>query len=209
MDIWQKIAEQRLQLADLLEGFNDVQWRTPSLCAGWTVRDVVGHLITPFVFSTVRMVLHIVRHRLDFDKAMDHTARQQAQRPTSELVALLRTHAPSRWTPPGLGPDAPLTDIVMHIQDICRPLGIQQPITGDTAGAVLDFLVSRKGRVVTKPAWLTGLRLLPDDIGWTWGEGVDVRGPAAALIMALGGREVGLEELTGAGVGLLRTRIAS
>ena len=208
MDIWQKIAAQRQQLADRLEGFNDAQWRTPSLCAGWTVRDVVGHLITPFAFGTARILLRIVINGLHFDKAMDQTARQLAQRPTPELVAILRAHAQSRWTPPGLGPAVPLTDIVMHIQDICRPLGITQPIDADTAGAILDFLVSRKGRVVTKPAWLTGLRLLPDDLDWTWGEGAEVRGPAAALLIALGGRVVGFEELTGAGVGLLRGRIA-
>lgn len=208
MDIWHKIAAQRLQLADVLEGFDEAQWRTPSLCAGWTVRDVVGHLITPFAFGTTRMLLRIARHGFHFDRAIDVMARQLAQRPTPELVAILRAHAQTRWAPPGVGPEAPLSDIVMHTQDICRPLGITPPVDDDAARTILAFLVSRKGRAITKPAWLAGLHLLPDDLDWSWGEGAEVRGPAAALIMTLGGRAVGFAELTGAGLGLLRARIA-
>jgi uncharacterized protein (TIGR03083 family) len=42
--IWQVIDEQRLSLAGLLEQLSDEEWRQPSLCAGWTVRDVAAHL---------------------------------------------------------------------------------------------------------------------------------------------------------------------
>ena len=80
----------------------------------------------------------------------------------------------------------------MHTQDICRPLGIPQSVDGDRARRILDFLVSRKARVIkawvlTDPRWVTGLRLAPDDLDWVWGEGAEVRGTAEAVMMVLGG----------------------
>jgi len=107
---------------------------------------------------------------------MSQAAKQLAQRPTDALVGTLRAHAETRWTPPGLGPEAPLTDIVMHTQDICRPLGIPQRVDGERARPILDFLVSRQARVITDPAWIAGLRLVPDDLNWVWGEGPEVQG---------------------------------
>jgi len=140
---------------------------------------------------------------------MSQAAKQLAQRPTSALVGTLRAHAETRWTPPRLGPEAPLTDIVIHTQDICRPLGIPQSLDGERARCILDFLVSRKARVITDPAWIAGLRLAPDDLDWVWGEGLEVRGTAEAVIMVLGGRTAVLDELTGAGVAQLRARLAA
>jgi len=209
MLIWEMIAHQRRHLADLLDNLDEAQWRTPSLCADWTVREVVGHLITPFAWGTVKFLLRLIVGGFNFDATMSQAAKQLAQRPTSALVGTIRAHAETRWTPPGLGPEAPLTDIVMHTQDICRPLGISQSVDGERARRILDFLVSRKARVITDPAWIAGLRLAPDDLDWVWGEGPEVRGTAEAVMMALGGRTAVLDELTGAGVAQLRARFAT
>src|SRR5688500_13494859 len=38
--IWHHIDTERASLADFLETLDADQWATPSLCAGWTVRDV-------------------------------------------------------------------------------------------------------------------------------------------------------------------------
>ena len=38
------VAAERLRLAEDLESLTPAQWATPSLCAGWTVHDVVAHL---------------------------------------------------------------------------------------------------------------------------------------------------------------------
>src|SRR5260221_8898425 len=43
---WPYIHAERDALIADLEGLTDEQWATPSLCTGWTVRDVVGHLIS-------------------------------------------------------------------------------------------------------------------------------------------------------------------
>ncbi len=91
----------------------------------------MGHLITPFELGTMGLLLRFVGNRFNFNQTVFKAAKQLAQRPTLELVRTLRANAETRWTPPGLGPEAPLTDIIMHTQDICHPLGIRQNIDSD------------------------------------------------------------------------------
>jgi uncharacterized protein (TIGR03083 family) len=42
--VWQAIDTQRTDLTVLLEDLSDDEWQQPSLCPGWTVRDVAAHL---------------------------------------------------------------------------------------------------------------------------------------------------------------------
>ena len=43
-DVWTTIAAERGALAEDLANLTPAQWDTPSLCGGWTVRDIVAHL---------------------------------------------------------------------------------------------------------------------------------------------------------------------
>jgi uncharacterized protein (TIGR03083 family) len=44
-DIWPVVhAERRALVADLAD-LSPEQWRTPSLCAGWSVHDVLAHMV--------------------------------------------------------------------------------------------------------------------------------------------------------------------
>jgi uncharacterized protein (TIGR03083 family) len=45
-DRMQLAADERRDLADLLDTLDPEQWAHPSLCEGWAVRDVVAHLIS-------------------------------------------------------------------------------------------------------------------------------------------------------------------
>ena len=38
------VAAEFTRLADLLDAVSDARWDTPSLCAGWRVREVIAHL---------------------------------------------------------------------------------------------------------------------------------------------------------------------
>ena len=38
--------DERLAFADFLAGLTPEQWAAPSLCAGWTVRDVAAHCVS-------------------------------------------------------------------------------------------------------------------------------------------------------------------
>jgi hypothetical protein len=50
-EMFAAIVAQRGRLADTLDGLTDAEWNTPSLCAGWRIRDVVGGRARGFVPS--------------------------------------------------------------------------------------------------------------------------------------------------------------
>ena len=52
-----------------------------------------------------------------------------------------------------------------------------------------------------------GLCLITQELDWTHGEGLDVYGTAGALLLAITGRPVGREELTGPGAVPLYERL--
>jgi|GEM_PF-2965089 len=41
-EVWAAVDGQRGRTADLLDQLKDDEWRQPSLCPGWTVRDVAA-----------------------------------------------------------------------------------------------------------------------------------------------------------------------
>jgi uncharacterized protein (TIGR03083 family) len=205
--VFAMIADERRLTADLLDELTDEQWNTQSLCAGWRVREVAAHLLMPFSLSVPRMLLKLAANRFDLNKVSDHWARDE-QRSNAELAAALRSYDNDRFTPPGLGPEAPLTDIVVHTQDMCRPLHIDRAVPADRAEVVLDFLVSPKATRGFIPKGLTdGLQITATDTGWRHGSGAEVSGSAIDLMLAISGRPVATATLSGDGVELLRTRL--
>ena len=63
-EVWAVIDLQRGRTADLLEQLSDEEWRQPSLCEGWAVRDVAAHLTLQQIGLGTGMVLAITRARL-------------------------------------------------------------------------------------------------------------------------------------------------
>ncbi|MGQ0479721.1 MAG: maleylpyruvate isomerase family mycothiol-dependent enzyme [Pseudonocardia sp.] len=206
-EIFALVAEERRSLADLLDGLSDAQWAAPSLCAGWRVREVAAHLAMPFTTSLPRVVLGVLRRRGDVNAFLDDRARKET-RGNAELVALLRANAEHRFTPPGSGPEAPLTDTVTHGQDIARPLGIDRPVSARSAEVALGMLTSGRGQKFFGGPITDGLSFTSIDTGWRFGSGAEVAGSAAALVTSLGRRTAALDELTGDGVAILRQRLA-
>jgi uncharacterized protein (TIGR03083 family) len=205
-EIFAMIAEERRALAGLLDGLSDAQWETPSLCEGWRVREVVAHLAMPFSASLLRIGFRVILKRGDFNKVADEWARQE-KRSNKDLVAALRANAEHRFTPPGGGPEMPLTDVMAHTQDIVRPLGITHPARAEPAAVALEALASPKGQAFFGGSIGEGLSFVSTDTGWRNGTGEEVRGTAAALICSLGRRTAALGELSGEGAPLLRERI--
>lgn len=206
-DIWSMIADERRALADMLEGLEPSRFATPSLCSEWTVHDVAAHLVMPLETSTARLLAGLVRHGFNFDKYSRAHAKGDS-RGGADLATVLRDKAASHFTPPTFGPEAPLTDAVVHGQDMRRPLGIAYTPAPPRARIILDLLVSPKAaRGFTKKRVADGLRLEADDIGWTHGDGPTVKGSAEAVILALTGRTIALSDLDGDGVEDLRARL--
>src|SRR5262245_53871145 len=118
-EIWRHIDQQRIDLADFLETLTAEQWGTPSLCAGWTVRDVAVHL-TQSAAPWPRMALEAVRSGFRFNDMMVRAARADTSTP-DEVVATLRGMVGGRRRPPGTAVADPLMDTLVHGQDIALP----------------------------------------------------------------------------------------
>jgi len=124
----------------------------------------VAHLTMPFKLGVPALVVGLIKARGNFERFSDRYARAQSQVPPSELVSLLHREASNRFTPPGFGPEAPLTDSVIHGYDIAIPTYRSFEVPEGTSNLVLDFLVSKKAeRAFTRPGVVTGLRIESSD----------------------------------------------
>jgi uncharacterized protein (TIGR03083 family) len=205
-EIFARCAERRLALADLLESLTDEQLSAQSLCGEWDVRTLFGHLTVPLVVSPARVAWAVVRNGGSFPRASSALSREAASQPVSTIAATLRDRARSRFTPPMHGAAAPLTDLCVHANDIRVPLGMPCDVTPDEAETTLDMLTGFSMFFIPRGR-LRGIRLVPNDLDRTWGDGAEVAGPAGDLLMAVLGRTGFLEALDGPGAALLADRL--
>ncbi|GAA4738360.1 maleylpyruvate isomerase family mycothiol-dependent enzyme [Modestobacter marinus] len=195
-----EVAAQRRALADLLDTVHRDEWTTPSLCHGWTVHDVLAHLTLSTRQSTAGMVLGILRARGDFDRAEARAARERAAaHPPGVLTAQLRATAALDRRVGLSSPWDPLVDVLVHSQDIVRPLRRRLPTPQDLAVPALEHVWSNAfyGRPVRR---LCGVRLVATDTAWAEGAGPEVRGTAGDLLLLATGRSVSASAVTGPGV---------
>lgn len=205
------IAVERAAVADDIEALDAAAAATPSLCGAWTVHEVAAHLIVPFRTSMPAFLKGMVLNGFDFDRLNVKLARATAEaHDLAEIAATLRANQRHPFKPPGLDHHAPLTDIVVHGQDVRRPLGLTRAFPPETLRTVLDFVVSPKAaRAFVPRSRLAGLALHATDIDWRHGDGPVVEGPAESVIMAVAGRSLEGSTLSGDGVELLRARLGS
>jgi uncharacterized protein (TIGR03083 family) len=198
----------RLLAASMFAGLDEEQWRTPSLCEGWTVREVCAHLVPPEGgLSVLSLAWDVIRFRGDLARMVDATARRDAGRPTAELVDALRDRAGERLDAPVVGPHGPMVDTAIHLRDAARPLGLDVCPPPEDWAPVLDFLLTSPAeRGFIGKGRTAGLRLEATDLDWSYGAGDLVRGPAEALALGIAGRAVVYGELEGRGVDVLRAR---
>ena len=203
---WRVIGSERRSLAEQLESLTDEQWETPSLCAGWRVRDVAAHLaLVPTAPGLLALIGGVVKvggnpNRFNHDLAVRH-----ADRPTADIVAELRDHADSRkLSPPTTAPNLAF-DILVHGQDIAIPLGLNRPMPLDAAAAGATRVWG-----MGFPFWarrrLRGYRLTATDMAWSVGAGAEIRGPISAQLLLLTGRSAALTMVGGDGADALRAR---
>ncbi len=204
-ELFGAIAAHRSNLVDQLEPLTDQQWNAPSLCDGWKIRHVVGHLVSLQVVPTWRFVVGVVGLS-GFHRKVDTFAREFGDRDKSELIAQYRELVPHRKAPPRIGPIAPLMDVVVHSLDIGRPLGLPSIIEPRVAQAVLDAM-SKGFPVMAPKSRSKGLRLEADDLDWVSGAGPLVRGSTSSLTLAISGRPGALVDLEGDGVPILKSRL--
>jgi uncharacterized protein (TIGR03083 family) len=208
VEILQMIADERRRMADLVDSLTSEQLRTQSLCAEWTIHDVAAHVLTPLVTPRRALILALIRARFNLDRANVKLAAVVASRTAAEIATGLRENADHRFRPPILGYRAQLTDLLVHGQDIRRPLGISYRPRTEHLCVSLTFLASGKAMGFVPKDTLTGIRYEATDMPWSAGTGPTARGPGEAILMTVTGRSVALDGLHGDGVDVLRGRLA-
>lgn len=197
---WKVIAEQRIAMADLLDGLAPEQWEQPSLCDGWRIRDVAAHVaLTPQHPGIGAMVAGAVRARGDFDRLNRDLAVEHAARTPQRLVAELREHATSRRLPVVTTYGNLLFDVLVHVQDVAIPLGVARamPVAAARAGVERVWAMGWPFHARRR---LGGLRLVASDSDWAAGAGSEVHGTTAELLLLLTGRTAAARSrLTGPG----------
>ena len=195
------IADERRQLADLFESLDARQLASRSLCSGWSVHHVAAHVTTLFNVTGSSMSWRVVTSGFDFSKAVDRLTNELTQRPIGEIVEQLRANADDRRHPPRR-PLAPLTDLLVHGEDVRRPLGIQRAVPLDRTIAAMRFITSGRATGFLPRNRLSGFKLVATDVDLSWGLGQVVHGPAIELLMAAMGRREAFAQLGGAKVAL-------
>lgn len=205
MDIWATIADERASILETFETLSPAQWDTPSLCGEWNLRQVLGHLVIAADPPRGRFLAALAKGGGSFDRANDALARSEAERPTAELIARYRERLDKRSTPPGFGPEAPLTDILLHSLDVRIPLGRSSDGPADRYVPALDLLLSRRGERIFVPKGRPVLRWVATDHSWANGTGDEVQGTMEDLALAASGRGPRIDAISGPGQRALAT----
>jgi uncharacterized protein (TIGR03083 family) len=201
----QLACEERQDFVDLLDGLSAEQWEQPSLCELWRVRDVVAHVVSYEELNRWQLVRRFAKGALRPRRINAIGVAEYAPRSPEELTQLMRTSIPPRGLTSAFGGMIALVDGMIHQQDIRRPLGQQRVIAPDRLRRVLNYALTSPA---TRGAHRTrGVRLVATDLDWSHGDGLQVTGPAEALLMAMAARPDAFNQLTGPGKELLAQRV--
>lgn len=205
MNVMEMAAAERAEMADFLESLSPEQWESPSLCAGWRVRDVAAHVISYEERSRVEVLALVARARFRPRRFNEEAMSGFRHLPAAELVAFLRSHLQPRGTTAARGGGVGLVDGLIHHQDMRRPLGMPRQVPTERLRYALPFTVTAPPLAGVSHG--RGVRLIATDLDWARGKGPEARGTGEAVLMALAGRRGVAEELEGPGASLLQRRL--
>lgn len=195
--------EERADLAAFLTTLTPAQWQAQSLCTGWTVKDVVAHVISYEELNAGALLRRVVKGQVTHANQVG--VDELSHLSTSELLNVLNRHlAPTGFTA-WFGGMIGFVDGTIHHQDIRRALDRPRVIPADRLSRILP-LIPGNPRLGARRR-IRGLRLCATDVDWVHGAGQEVTGTGEALLMAMAGRPAALEELSGPGAELLAQRL--
>jgi uncharacterized protein (TIGR03083 family) len=211
LDPWRIYAAERADVHDFLASLTPAQWDAQSLCQGWRIRDVAVHLLVDEPVEQLGLPLALVKaawFRFSVHRINDWWVRRNRDRPTNSIV----TAFAGVWQPGRIsklvGPRTSVRAMVIHHQDMRRPLGMRRTVPEERLRAALDVILTPQGsHNLGSFERGSGLRLQATDIDWSWGDGPTILGPAESILMAVAGRRGTIAELSGPGLPILTSRI--
>jgi len=205
-DVWPMVHAERAALIEDLEDLDDRQWEEPSLCAGWTVRDVAAHLTDTARTTRLGFLAGLARARFDFDRQNARGVDRERGASPQETLERLRRVAVRRSTPPA-PLDSRLVEEIVHGEDIRRPLGLTRSYPREAVVRSLRLQVRTPASFGGAKELVSRVRLTAADADVSIGEGPEVSGPALSLLLAVSRRRVALDDLCGPGVAVLAAAI--
>lgn len=206
MDTWTSIKNGREALGGYLAGLSADDWNRPSLCAGWTAKDVAAHMLVIPTMSKGQVFRSFLGSGFNLDKMnAKFVEKMTAAMSTADIAATTRSSASSHSMPPGLKLAGVHTELVVHSSDISEGVGRPFTLPVEDYIAALDHLKNVQP-VFGSKARIAGLTLRATDAAWSTGSGPTVEGPAQQLLLAVAGRQAALDRLSGDGLATLRAR---
>ena len=162
-------VRQRARLQERLAHLDEDQWSAPTRCDGWSVQDVVSHLVSTNQFWAFSISQGLAgeptRFLVDFDPVASPAELVQASRSQSAaetfeafrasndaLAALLGSIDGAQWDRPGEAPPGHLAlrlvalhalwDGWIHERDVLLPLGLPADEESDEVAATLTYAVA-------------------------------------------------------------------
>jgi uncharacterized protein (TIGR03083 family) len=204
VELQDAVRDEMLDLAARLAELDDEQWDSPSLCAQWRIRDVLAHMTAGAegAFGVGWIFRSILHHGFNYNRWVAADGQRRGQQDPRVVLTAFQNAAAN---PPGARPVRSLMHVLIHGQDICRPLGISRQLPAAHLVPVADF-VKDDVHIFGAKKRIAGCRLTATDMDWSYGQGPEVTGPAEALVMMMAGREVALDDLSGEGKATLVSR---
>lgn len=203
---WRWVAEQRRALAGSLDTLAPEAWDEESLCRGWLVRDVVGHLVSLAEGTRASVFVDVARQLRLPAEAVSRIAKREGRAAPDDLIARLRASAEGHFVVPTQPPVVALGEVVVHGVDALRPSRrTEPPVDAERARAIAQAY-RRLGPVFGTARAARRVRFDAGDAGWSVGPtaGLVATGTATDILLALAGRAEGRSALSGPGAELLR-----
>jgi uncharacterized protein (TIGR03083 family) len=183
-----------------------MQWEQPSLCDGWTVHDVVAHLVDNALTTKLGVIVDMARARFDFDRQNANGMRRARGASPQDTLERLRQVA-ARTSGPPAPLDTRLVEEIVHGEDIRRAVGLTRTYPQEAVARSLRQQARMPASFGGAKELVTRVRLTATDLDLTVGEGREVKGSALALLLAMTGRRIALDDLVGPGVALLAAKV--
>lgn len=204
-EVWAIVHQERQALINDLEQITPEQWNTQSLCEEWSIHDLLAHLVDDAKTSRKNFLFGLIRSGFNMDRlSAIGVNKEKRESPEETLDAFKAVRERTTNAPAPLA--SRLVEIIVHGEDARRPLGIphEYPMPAIIAG--IEYQLSTSDAVGGSKGRASGLHLVASDTDWSHGAGALVRGEAIDLLLALTGRHLPFDALTGDGASILRGR---
>jgi uncharacterized protein (TIGR03083 family) len=169
MDTWTQVRNGREAFGNYLSNLSADDWSKQSLCADWSAKDLVAHMLVIPTMSKGQVFRAFLGSRFNLDRMNAKlVGKLTATMSTSQLAAATTSSAASHGMPPGLKLPGVLNELVIHSADVAE--GVGKPFDLPTADYVscLAYLQDVQPVFGAKQR-IAGLRLQATDSEWSTG----------------------------------------